>query len=57
VVDRDAHPADDADTDLRIGLIAYRDIGDEYVTRDFSLTGDLDSVFRRAVELSRGRRR
>ena len=35
----------DADADVRIGLIAYRDIGDDYVTRDFALTGDLDSVF------------
>jgi hypothetical protein len=31
--------------DLRIGLVAYRDIGDEYVTRDLSLTADLDAVF------------
>jgi hypothetical protein len=35
--------------DLRIGLVAYRDVGDDYVTRDFGLTGDLDAVF---VELS-----
>jgi von Willebrand factor type A domain len=38
---RDADP----DADLRIGLVAYRDIGDDYVTRDFALTGELDSVF------------
>ncbi len=31
--------------DLKIGLVAYRDIGDEYVTRDFALTSDLDSVY------------
>lgn len=31
--------------DLRIGLVAYRDIGDDYVTRDFALTRDLDAVF------------
>ena len=30
---------------LRIGLVAYRDVGDVYVTRDFALTGDLDAVF------------
>jgi hypothetical protein len=30
---------------LRIGLVAYRDIGDAYVTRDFALTSDLDAVF------------
>ena len=35
----------DADADVRIGLVAYRDIGDDYVTRDFALTADLDSVF------------
>ena len=33
------------DAELRIGLVAYRDIGDEYVTRDFALTSDLDAVF------------
>lgn len=33
------------DAELRIGLVAYRDIGDDYVTRDFALTGDLDAVF------------
>jgi hypothetical protein len=33
--------------DLRVGLIAYRDIGDEYVTRVFDLDGDLDRVSRR----------
>lgn len=31
--------------DLRVGLVAYRDLGDEYVTRDFALTDDLDAVF------------
>src|SRR5206468_1028882 len=31
--------------ELRIGLVAYRDVGDDYVTRDFALTGDLDAVF------------
>lgn len=35
----------DPGADLRIGLVAYRDIGDEYVTRHFALTGELDSVF------------
>ena len=33
------------DAVLRIGLVAYRDIGDDYVTRDFALTADLDAVF------------
>jgi hypothetical protein len=31
--------------DLRVGLVAYRDIGDEYVTRFYDLSGDLDEVF------------
>jgi hypothetical protein len=35
----------DRNADLRIGLVAYRDIGDVYVTRDLQLTGDLDAVF------------
>jgi len=33
--------------DLRVGLIAYRDIGDAYVTRVFDLDDDLDRVYRR----------
>ena len=33
--------------DLRVGLIAYRDIGDAYVTRVFDLDPDLDRVYRR----------
>lgn len=35
----------DPNANLRIGLVAYRDIGDEYVTRPYMLTTDLDSVF------------
>jgi hypothetical protein len=35
----------DPDAQLRVGLVAYRDIGDDYVTRDFALTADLDAVF------------
>ncbi len=38
---RDADP----NADLRIGLVAYRDVGDDYVTRPFSLTTDLDAVY------------
>ena len=30
---------------LKVGLVAYRDVGDEYVTRRFDLTPDLDSVY------------
>jgi Mg-chelatase subunit ChlD len=35
----------DPNANLRIGLVAYRDIGDDYVTRPYMLTTDLDSVF------------
>lgn len=31
--------------DVRIGLVAYRDLGDVYVTRFFDLSDDLDTVF------------
>jgi hypothetical protein len=30
--------------DIRIGLLAYRDIGDDYVTRPFALTGDIAAL-------------
>jgi len=33
--------------ELRVGLIAYRDIGDAYVTKVFDLDADLDRVYRR----------
>jgi hypothetical protein len=32
--------------DLRVGLVAYRDVGDAYVTKVFDLDGDLDRVYR-----------
>lgn len=35
----------DPNANLRIGLVAYRDTGDDYVTRPFSLTSDLDAVY------------
>jgi hypothetical protein len=35
----------DQQADLHVGLVAYRDLGDEYVTKDFALTGDLDAMF------------
>ncbi len=31
--------------ELRFGLLAYRDRGDEYVTRHFDLTNDIDAVY------------
>src|SRR6476469_1715900 len=30
--------------EIRIGLVAYRDRGDEYVTKNFDLTNDIDSI-------------
>ncbi len=30
---------------LRVGLVAYRDRGDEYITKVFDLTDDLDAVY------------
>lgn len=39
----------DPNADLRVGLVAYRDLGDDYVTKDFALTDDLDAMY---VELS-----
>ncbi len=44
----------DPQADLHVGLVAYRDVGDDYVTRDFSLTGDLDSVFAELSSYSAG---
>jgi hypothetical protein len=35
----------DPQADLRVGLVAYRDLGDDYVTKDFALTNDMDAVF------------
>lgn len=31
--------------DIRVGLVAYRDVGDAYVTRRTPLTGDLDEIY------------
>ncbi len=31
--------------DIRVGLIGYRDRGDEYVTKVFDLTNDIDAVY------------
>lgn len=36
----------DPNANLRLGLVAYRDVGDgDYVTKPFSLTADLDAVY------------
>ena len=37
--------------EVRIGLVAYRDRGDEYVTKVLDLTGDLDTVYAKLMEL------
>ncbi len=39
------------DADIRIGLVAYRDIGDEYVTRTFDLTTDIQDIYAHLLEL------
>jgi hypothetical protein len=35
----------DPDADLRIGLVAYKDLNEAYVTKPFALTTDLDAVY------------
>jgi hypothetical protein len=40
--------------DLRIGLVAYRDIGDAYVTRFYDLSDDLDGVFSKLQSFEAG---
>jgi hypothetical protein len=37
----------DPKPELRVGLVAYRDKGDDYVTRFYDLSDDLDKVFER----------
>src|SRR3954469_8147011 len=43
----DANP----DADVRMGLVAYRDIGDEYVTKKFELTTDIQDLYANLLEL------
>src|SRR5262249_44491844 len=43
----DAHP----DAEIRMGLVAYRDIGDEYVTKTFNLTTDIQDLYANLLEL------
>jgi hypothetical protein len=40
--------------EIRIGLISYRDLGDEYVTKRFDLTDDIDAVFERLMSFQAG---
>jgi Mg-chelatase subunit ChlD len=37
--------------DIRMGLVAYRDIGDEYVTKRIELTADIQDLYARLLEL------
>ncbi|HVO40438.1 MAG TPA: vWA domain-containing protein, partial [Spirochaetia bacterium] len=39
-------PGSTVGPEVRIGLVTYRDRGDEYVTRRFDLTTDIDAVFK-----------
>src|SRR6195952_5538984 len=39
------------DADVRMGLVAYRDIGDDYVTRTFDLTTDIQDLYANLLEL------
>ena len=43
----DANP----DAEIRMGLVAYRDIGDEYVTKTFPLTKDIQDLYANLLEL------
>ena len=39
------------DADIRMGLVAYRDIGDDYVTRKVELTRDIQDLYANLLEL------
>jgi len=43
----DANP----NAEIRMGLVAYRDIGDEYVTKKFDLTTDIQDLYAHLLEL------
>ncbi len=40
--------------ELRVGLVAYRDVGDEYVTKFFDLTDDIDGVYQNLTSFVAG---
>lgn len=40
--------------DLRVGLVAYRDRGDEYVTRRFAFSDDMDAVYAELLSYQAG---
>src|SRR5215218_3125845 len=39
------------DADIRMGLVAYRDIGDEYVTKKIELTRDIQDLYSHLLDL------
>jgi hypothetical protein len=39
------------DAEIRMGLVAYRDISDEYVTKTFDLTTDIQGLYANLLEL------
>jgi hypothetical protein len=39
------------DAEIRMGLVAYRDIGDEYVTKTYNLTTDIQDLYAQLLEL------
>ncbi|WP_315836118.1 vWA domain-containing protein [Bradyrhizobium prioriisuperbiae] len=43
----DANP----DATVRMGLVAYRDIGDDYVTKSYALTTDIQDLYANLLEL------
>ncbi len=43
----DANP----NAEIRMGLVAYRDIGDEYVTKTFNLTTDIQDLYGNLLQL------
>jgi hypothetical protein len=43
----DENPA----AEIRMGLVAYRDIGDEYVTKTFNLTTDIQDLYANLLDL------
>jgi hypothetical protein len=43
----DANP----NAEIRMGLVAYRDIGDEYVTKSFPLTTDIQDLYGKLLQL------
>jgi hypothetical protein len=39
------------DADIRMGLVAYRDIGEDYITRKIELTTDIQDLYANLLEL------